>query len=145
MKEFTLSIIKPDAIKQNIIGKIYSIFENASLSILTVKSIRISIETAKVFYCEHQQKPFFSELVEFITSNYCFIQILYGKNAIKVNRELMGSTNPIFANPWSIRGIYGTDICNNVVHGSDSYQSAQREMKIFFSPKEISSLQQRCK
>ena len=137
MTEKTLSIIKPDAISKNIIGKIISRFEDNGLEIIAAKLIRLSDDEASGFYAEHQGKPFFNALKDFMTSGPVFIQVLQGENAISRNRELMGDTDPAKAKVGSIRSDFASSIDANAVHGSDSKESAEREINYFFVEEEI--------
>ena len=137
MTEKTLSIIKPDAVSKNIIGKIISRFEDNGLEIIAAKLIRLSDDEASGFYAEHQGKPFFNALKDFMTSGPVFIQVLQGENAISRNRELMGDTDPAKAKVGSIRSDFASSIDANAVHGSDSKESAEREIKYFFVEEEI--------
>ena len=130
MTEKTLSIIKPDAVSKNIIGKIISRFEDNGLEIIAAKLIRLSDDEASGFYAEHQGKPFFNALKDFMTSGPVFIQVLQGENAISRNRELMGDTDPAKAKVGSIRSDFASSIDANAVHGSDSKESAEREIEI---------------
>ena len=132
MTEKTLSIIKPDAVSKNIIGKIISRFEDNGLEIIAAKLIRLSDDEASGFYAEHQGKPFFNALKDFMTSGPVFIQVLQGENAISRNRELMGDTDPAKAEVGSIRSDFASSIDANAVHGSDSKESAEREINYFF-------------
>ena len=135
--EKTLSIIKPDAVAKNIIGKIISRFEENGLCIVAAKLIHLSDEKATGFYAEHNGKPFFNKLKEFMTSGPVLIQVLEGENAVQKNRDLMGSTDPKEANPGTIRADFANSIDANAVHGSDSVESAKREIEYFFKPEEI--------
>ena len=137
--ERTLSIIKPDAVSKNVIGKILSRFEDNGLKIVAGKLVSLSEELASGFYAEHEGKPFFPALIEFMTSGPVFIQVLEGDNAIAKNRELMGNTNPEEAVPGTIRADFAISIDANAVHGSDSANSAEREINYFFSSEEITS------
>ncbi len=137
--ERTLSIIKPDAVSKNVIGKILSRFEDNGLKIVAGKLVSLSEELASGFYAEHEGKPFFPALIEFMTSGPVFIQVLEGDNAIAKNRELMGNTNPEEAAPGTIRADFAISIDANAVHGSDSTNSAEREINYFFSSEEITS------
>ena len=137
MTEKTLSIIKPDAVSKNIIGKIISRFEDNGLEIIAAKLIRLSDDEASDFYAEHQGKPFFNALKDFMTSGPVFIQVLQGENAISKNRELMGNTDPAKAEVGSIRSDFASSIDANAVHGSDSKESAEREINYFFVEEEI--------
>lgn len=135
--EKTLSIIKPNAMKKNVIGKIVSIFEDNSLKIAAIKKIHISRERAGEFYAEHKERPFFGELVDFISSAPVVVMVLEGENAILKNRELMGATNPAEAAEGTIRKLYADSLGENAVHGSDSADSAKREISFFFANDEI--------
>ena len=135
--ERTLSIIKPDAVGKNIIGKIISRFEDNGLNLVAGKLIHLSDKEASGFYAEHDGKPFFSDLKKFMTSGPVFVQVLEGENAVQKNRELMGSTNPKEAASGTIRADFAMSIDANAVHGSDSPTSAQREIAYFFESTEI--------
>ena len=137
--EKTLSIIKPDAVAKNVIGRIKQRFEDAGLKIIASKMIHLSDDQAKGFYAEHDGKPFFNALVEFMTSGPVVVQVLAGENAITRNRELMGNTNPKEAAAGSIRADFAESIDANAVHGSDSPSSAEREINYFFDNTEIFS------
>ena len=135
--EQTLSIIKPDAVGKNVIGKIISRFEDNGLCIVAGKLIHLTDEMASGFYAEHDGKPFFNDLKVFMTSGPVFVQVLQGENAIQKNRDLMGATNPQEAVNGTIRAEFAQSIDANAVHGSDSADSAKREIEYFFSSKEI--------
>ena len=135
--EMTLSIIKPDAVSKNLIGKILQRFEDAGLKIVASKMLHLSVEKARGFYAEHEGKTFFKALVEFMTSGPVIVQVLAGENAITLNRELMGNTNPKEAEAGTIRADFAESIDANAVHGSDSPISAQREIEYFFESTEI--------
>lgn len=137
--EQTLSILKPDAVSKNIIGKIYSRFEKAGLKIVASKMLHLSDAQAEGFYAEHKERPFFRSLVEFMTSGPVVVQVLQGENAINLNRELMGATNPAAAAEGTIRADFAETVDANAVHGSDSEASAKREIAYFFEPTEIFS------
>ncbi len=137
--EMTFSIIKPDAVKKNKIGEILNRFESAGLKIVAARLEHLSIDKAQGFYAEHQGKPFFEDLVKFMTSGPCLLQVLEGENAINLNRELMGATNPQEASEGTIRRDFAESIDANAVHGSDSPASAKREIEFFFQIQEISS------
>ena len=137
--ERTLSIIKPDAVSKNIIGKIISRFEDNGLNIVAGKLIQLDDEMASGFYAEHEGRPFFNDLKKFMTSGPVFVQVLEGEGAIQKNRELMGSTNPQEADPGTIRADFANSIDANAVHGSDSKTSAVREINYFFTEEEIVS------
>jgi len=138
-QERTLSIIKPDAVSKNVVGDIVSRFENAGLKIIAMRMEHLSQERAKGFYAEHDGKPFFKDLVSFMTSGPSVLQVLEGENAIARNRELMGSTNPQEAEPGTIRADFAKSIDANAVHGSDSPTSAIREIEFFFSEEQVNS------
>lgn len=135
--ERTLSIIKPDAVGKNIVGQIYSRFEEAGLQIVAARMLRLSEEVAGGFYAEHRERPFFPALIEFMTSGPVVVQVLEGENAIARNRELMGATNPQEAEAGTIRADFASSIDANAVHGSDSPESAAREIAYFFASSEI--------
>lgn len=137
--ERTLSIIKPDAVAKNVIGKIYSRFESNGLKIVAAKMQQLSQEKAEGFYAEHKERPFFGDLVKFMTSGPVVVQVLEGENAIALNRELMGATNPKEAAEGTIRADFAESIDANAVHGSDSATSASREIAYFFNDDEICS------
>lgn len=131
-KENTLSIIKPDAVAKNIIGSIISRFEAAGFIIVGAKILKLTHVQASEFYFEHQKKYFFDSLINFMISGPIFIQILEGNNSIQRNREIMGSTNPEDALAGTIRSDYGYNYTKNAIHGSDSKESAAREISYFF-------------
>ena len=133
----TLSIIKPDATSKNIIGKIIDRFEENGLKVVAGKLIHMDPVKAAGFYAEHEGKPFFPNLVEYMTSAPVFVQVLEGDNAVLKNRELMGATNPSEADPGTIRADFAETIDANAVHGSDSIDSAAREISYFFDDSEI--------
>lgn len=135
--ERTLSIIKPDAVAKNVIGKIISRFEENNLYLVAGKLVHLSDEMASGFYAEHEGKPFFNDLKKFMTSGPVFVQVLEGENAVQKNRDLMGSTNPKEAAPGTIRADFANSIDANAVHGSDSVESAKREIEYFFNTEEI--------
>ena len=135
--ERTLSIIKPDAVANNVIGKIISRFEENNLFLVAGKLVHLSDEMASGFYAEHDGKPFFNDLKKFMTSGPVFVQVLEGENAVQKNRDLMGSTNPKEAAPGTIRADFANSIDANAVHGSDSAESAKREIEYFFNTEEI--------
>jgi nucleoside-diphosphate kinase len=130
--ERTLSIIKPDAVAKNVIGEIYSRFEKAGLCIVAAKMLHLSREQAEGFYAVHKQRPFFNDLVEFMISGPVMVQVLEGENAINLNRELMGATDPKKAAPGTIRADFAKTVDENAVHGSDSPQTAAVEIEYFF-------------
>ncbi|HAU02509.1 MAG: nucleoside-diphosphate kinase [Porticoccaceae bacterium] len=135
--ERTLSIIKPDAVAKNVVGQILSRFENAGLKIVACKMQHLTREQAEGFYAEHRERGFFNDLVSFMTSGPVSVQVLEGENAILANRDLMGATNPKEAAPGTIRADFATSIDANAAHGSDSAQSAAREIAYFFADSEI--------
>ena len=135
--ERTFSIIKPDATKRNLTGKIIAKFEEAGLRIVASKRIRMSREQAEGFYAVHKERPFFGELVEFMMSEPVVVQVLEGENAIAKNREVMGATNPAEAADGTIRKEFALSIGENSVHGSDAPETAATEIKFFFSDDEI--------
>ena len=135
--ERTLSIIKPDAVKKNVIGKIVTRFEENGLYIVAGKLLHLSDQMASGFYAEHKGKPFFEDLKKFMTSGPVFVQVLEGENAVQKNRDLMGSTNPKEAKIGTIRADFAKSIDANAVHGSDSKESAKREIEYFFKNEEI--------
>ena len=130
--EQTLSIIKPDAVAKNVIGKIYTRFEENGLKIVQAKMAHLSKEEAEGFYAVHKDRPFFNDLVTFMTSGPVMIQALEGDNAVLKNRELMGATNPKEAAPGTIRADFAESIDANAVHGSDSLENAKIEIEYFF-------------
>ena len=137
--EHTLSIIKPDAVGQNVIGQIASRFEAAGLQIVAMKMLQLDDDLAGGFYAEHKERAFYKDLVGFMTSGPMVVQVLEGENAIAKNRELMGATNPKEAAAGTIRADFADSIDANAVHGSDSPESAAREVAYFFQAAEICS------
>ena len=137
--ERTLSIIKPDAVGKNVIGQIESRFEAAGLIIVAMKMLQLDDELAAGFYAEHKERPFYQNLVGFMTSGPVVVQVLEGENAIAKNRALMGATNPKEADAGTIRADFAESIDANAVHGSDSQESAVREVGYFFQASEICS------
>ena len=135
--EQTLSIVKPDGVKDNLIGEILSRFEKAGLKIIAAKMMHLTVEEAKAFYAIHAHRPFFQELVSFMTSGPVLITILQGEDAVAVNRKLMGATNPKEAEKGTIRGDLAKSIASNAVHGPDSLAKAEVEIGLFFKPQEI--------
>jgi len=135
--ERTFSIIKPDATNRNITGKVNAIIEDAGLRIVAQKRVRWSTEQAQKFYEEHRERPFYGELCEFMTSAPIVVQVLEGENAIAKYREIMGATNPADAAEGTIRKLYAQSVGENSVHGSDSPESAQREIALNFADGEI--------
>jgi nucleoside-diphosphate kinase len=130
--ERTLSIIKPDAVAKNIIGEIYSRFEKNGLRIIAARMMQLGKEQAEGFYAVHRERPFYKDLVEFMTSGPVIVQVLEGENAINKNRELMGATNPGDAAPGTIRADFATTVDENAVHGSDGPDTAKQEIAFFF-------------
>ncbi len=130
--ERTLSIIKPDAVAKNVIGQIYSRFENAGLKVVEAKMAQLTQAEAEGFYAVHKERPFFADLVKFMTSGPVMIQALEGEGAVLKNRELMGATNPKEADAGTIRADFAESIDANAVHGSDSLENAAIEIKYFF-------------
>ena len=131
--ERTLSIIKPDGVEKNIIGKIYSRFEKAGLRIIEAKMLHLSREQAEGFYAVHKERPFFNDLVDYMTSGPVMVQVLEGEDAINLNRKLMGATNPEDAEEGTIRKDFAESIERNAVHGSDGPDTAAVEIEYFFS------------
>lgn len=136
-QERTLSIVKPDAVGCNEIGAILSKFEEAGLVIVAAKMIHLTQEKAEQFYDIHKERPFFDELVEFMTSGPVMVQVLEGENAVIKNRDVMGSTNPDDAQAGTIRYDFGKSVGENAVHGSDSLENAQKEISFFFNDNEV--------
>ena len=137
--ERTLSIIKPDAVAKNVIGQIYSRFEGAGLKIIAARMMHLSREQAGAFYAVHKERPFYRDLVDFMTSGPVMIQVLEGENAIQKNRDLMGATDPRKAAPGSIRADFADSIDANAVHGSDGIDTARAELAFFFATLDVHS------
>ena len=135
--ERTLSIVKPDAVGKNVIGEIYTRFEQAGLRVVAAKILHLSDQVAGGFYAEHKERPFFADLVTFMTSGPIMVQVLEGEGAVLKNRDLMGATNPKEASAGTIRADFAETIDANAVHGSDSPESAAREIAYFFAASEI--------
>lgn len=135
--ERTISIVKPDAVAKNIIGQIYSRFEQNGLRIVAAKMKHLSVHEAQDFYAVHKERPFYADLVAFMTSGPVMIQVLEGENAVAKNRELMGATDPANAAPGTIRADFAESLSINAVHGSDSLENAAIEIAYFFSQSEI--------
>lgn len=135
--EKTLSIIKPDAVKKNVIGKIIDRFESNGLRIAAMKKVQLSQSDAQEFYAIHKSRPFFNDLVAFMVSGPVVVMVLEGLNAVAKNRELMGATNPKEAAAGTIRADFAESIDANAVHGSDSLENAEKEIKFFFAEREI--------
>ena len=132
MSEMTLSLIKPDAVERNLIGKIVQIFEDNGLVVDQMKKIKVDMDFAKKFYSVHSDKPFFDDLCSYISSSPLVAMVLKGENAVQKNRDLMGATNPKDAKPGTIRNLYAISIDKNSVHGSDSVENAKIEIDLFF-------------
>jgi len=135
--ERTFSIVKPDAVAKNVIGKIYSRFEDAGLQIVASKMLQLTREQAEGFYAVHKERPFFKDLVEFMISGPVMVQVLEGENAIAKNREVMGATNPAEADKGTIRADFASSIDENAVHGSDAPETAKAEIEYFFTAEEV--------
>ena len=135
--ERTLSIIKPDAVAKDVIGAIYSRFEKAGLRVVAAKMLHLSREQAEGFYAVHRERPFYRDLVGFMTSGPVMVQVLEAENAIARHREVMGATDPAKAAPGTIRADFATNVEQNAVHGSDGPQAAETEIAFFFRPDEI--------
>lgn len=135
--EQTLSIIKPDAVAKNVVGKILDRFESAGLKIAATKKIQLSLADAQAFYAVHAERPFFGDLVEFMISGPVVVTVLEGDNAMSINRDLMGATNPKEAEAGTIRADFAESIDANAVHGSDSVENATNEINFFFAQKDI--------
>ena len=136
-KERTLSIIKPDGVSRNLIGKLLSRFESNGLQVVAMKMIHLTKREAEGFYAVHKERPFFSSLTDYLSSGPIVVQVLEGENAIARNREIMGATNPVEAAEGTIRKDYALDIEQNTVHGSDSAESAASEITYFFATMEL--------
>ena len=132
MLEYTLSIIKPDAVERNLIGDINSVFEKNDLKIVAQKMLLLARRDAEIFYQIHKDRSFFNELCDYMTSGPVVVQVLKGKNAVKKNRNLMGATNPENAEENTIRKLFGISVEKNSVHGSDSPENARIELDFFF-------------
>ena len=137
--ERTLSIVKPDGIRKNVIGEVYRRFEQAGLAIVAARMTRLSTAQAEAFYAIHRERPFFRDLVAFMTSGPVMAQVLEGPHAVAKNREIMGATDPKKAAPGTIRADLASSIDQNVVHGSDSVENAAVEVAFFFAQSEIYS------
>ena len=138
-KEQTLSIIKPDAVSKNLIGEILARFEKAGLKVAASRMVHMSETDGKVFYAVHSERPFYKDLVNFISSGPVLVSVLEGENAILKNREIMGATNPKDADPGTIRADFAESIDHNAVHGSDAPETARVEIDFFFKSNEIYS------
>lgn len=139
--EHTFSIIKPDAVKKNAIGKVVSMLEAGGLQVVAQRMVRLTQEQAAEFYAVHKERPFYKDLCAFMTEGPVVVQVLRGENAIARNREIMGATNPEQADEGTIRKALGTNIERNAVHGSDAPETAKQEIAFFFSGAELASLQ----
>ena len=137
--ERTLSILKPDATRRNITGKVNARFEEAGLRIVAQRRLRLSMERAQEFYAVHKDRPFYNDLCEFMSSGAVVVQVLEGENAILKNREVMGATNPVEADPGTIRKDFAESIEANTVHGSDSPDNAAQEIAFFFDDDDIAA------
>ena len=135
--ERTLSIVKPDGVAKNLIGEVYRRFEKAGLTIIGAKMLKLRTDQAEGFYAVHRQRPFYNDLVKYMSSGPVIVQVLEGENAVKVNRDLMGATNPKQAAPGTIRADFASSIEENVVHGSDAVATAAIEIAFFFSEAEL--------
>ncbi len=135
--ERTLSIVKPDGVQKNLIGEVYRRFESAGLEVVAARMLKLRQDQAEQFYEIHRERPFFADLVAYMTSGPVMVQVLEGSNAIAENRELMGATNPSEADPGTIRADYAESIEQNVVHGSDGPDTAAKEISFFFGGAEI--------
>jgi nucleoside-diphosphate kinase len=135
--EKTFVMVKPDGVQRGLVGEVVSRLERKGLKIVAMKMLWIKRELAENHYAEHKDKPFFSSLVEYITSGPVVAMVVEGRNAVKVVRSLVGATNPAEAAVGTIRGDFGLDVGRNIVHASDSLQSAEREISLFFDEKEI--------
>ena len=130
--EQTLSIIKPDGVQKNLIGEIYSRFEKAGLQVVAARMLHLSREQAEGFYAVHKERPFYADLVRYMTSGPVMVQVLEGANAVSKNRDIMGATNPAAAAPGTIRADFADSIEENIVHGSDAAETAANEIAFFF-------------
>jgi len=135
--ERTLSIVKPDGVAKNLIGEVYRRFEKAGLRIIAAKMLKLRQDQAEGFYAVHKARPFYADLVRYMSSGPVVVQVLEGENAIKANRDIMGATNPKQAAPGTIRADFAASIEENVVHGSDGPETAKNEIAFFFSEAEI--------
>jgi nucleoside-diphosphate kinase len=135
--ERTLSIVKPDGVAKNLIGEVYRRFEKAGLAVVAAKMLRLRQDQAEGFYAVHKARPFYADLVRYMTSGPVMVQVLEGENAIKANRDIMGATNPKQAAPGTIRADFAASIEENVVHGSDGPDTAKNEIAFFFAEAEL--------
>ncbi|MFD1413861.1 nucleoside-diphosphate kinase [Oceanobacillus jeddahense] len=137
--EKTFLMVKPDGVQRNLIGDIVARFEQKGFKLIGAKLMTVSTDLAEKHYAEHKERPFFGELVDFITSGPVFAMVWEGENVVTSARTIMGKTNPSEALPGTIRGDYGINVGKNIIHGSDSLESASREMKLFFNEEELTS------
>jgi len=137
VRERTFALVKPDGVQRGLVGEIVRRFEKRGLQLVALKMVRISRQLAEEYYAEHRGKPFFPGLVEYVTSGPSVAMLWEGENAITIVRKTMGATDPVKADPGTIRADFGLSIGRNVVHGSDSAESATREAALFFEPEEI--------
>jgi len=137
--EKTFIMVKPDGVQRGLIGEIVARFEKKGFQLVGAKFMTVSTELAEKHYAEHKEKPFFGELVDFITSGPVFAMVWQGNNVIATARQMMGQTNPADALPGTIRGDFGVNVAMNIIHGSDSPESAEREIALWFDEKEITS------
>jgi nucleoside-diphosphate kinase len=135
--ERTLSIVKPDGVAKNLIGEVYRRFETAGLKVVAAKMIRLRQDQAEGFYAVHKARPFYADLVRYMISGPVMVQVLEGENAVRLNRDIMGATNPKQAAPGTIRADFAASIEENVVHGSDAPETAKAEIAFFFSEAEV--------
>jgi nucleoside-diphosphate kinase len=135
--ERTLSIVKPDGVAKNLVGEVYRRFEKAGLKIVAAKMLKLRQDQAEGFYAVHKARPFYGDLVRYMTSGPVMVQVLEGENAIRLNRDIMGATNPKQAAPGTIRADFAASIEENVVHGSDGPETAKNEIAFFFSEAEL--------
>lgn len=135
--EQTLSIIKPDGVQKNLIGEIYGRFEKAGLEIIAARMLHLSKEQAEGFYAIHKERPFFNDLVSYMTSGPVIAQVLHGEDAVARHRDIMGATNPAEAEKGTIRADFADSIEENIVHGSDAAETALEEIKVFFGDEDI--------
>jgi nucleoside-diphosphate kinase len=135
--ERTLSIVKPDGVAKNLIGEVYRRFEKGGLKIVAAKMLRLRQDQAEGFYAVHKARPFYADLVRYMSSGPVIVQVLEGENAIKANRDIMGATDPKQAAPGTIRADFAASIEENVVHGSDGPETAKNEIAFFFSEAEL--------
>ena len=143
-KEKTLSIIKPDAVRKNVIGQILARFEKAGLKIIAAKMVHLSKEQAGAFYAIHKARPFYNDLVNFMSSGPVLVSVLEGEDAVAQNRKIMGATNPKEAAPGTIRADFASSIDENAVHGSDALETAKNEINFFFKPQDLCSTSTCC-